>query len=171
MAPDRPDGDDDAARSDAASSRVFLVVVDNTAEMSVALRFACGRARHTGGRVALLHVIEPNDFKYWMGVGDLMRKDARAEAEKLLQRYAAKVQEWSGRTPILYLREGSQRETLLKLIAEEPRISILVLGANPGSGGPGPLVSTLTGKMIGKLRIPVTVVPGNLSDEDVDAIA
>lgn len=171
MAPDRPDGGDDAARSHPASNRVFLVVVDNTSEMSVALRFACGRARHTGGRVALLHVIEPNDFKYWMGVGDLMRKDARAEAEKLLQRYAAKVQEWSGRTPILYLREGAQRETLLKLIAEEPGISILVLGANPGSGGPGPLVSTLTGKMIGKLRIPVTVVPGNLNDEDVDAIA
>lgn len=161
----------DPSRRGAPNHRVFLVVVDNTDEMTVALRFACGRARHTGGRVALLHVIEPNDFKYWMGVGDLMRSDARAEAEKLLQRYAAKVQEWSGRTPILYLREGSQRDTVLKVIAEEPHISILVLGANPGSGGPGPLVSTLTGKMIGKLRIPVTVVPGNLSDEDVDAIS
>ena len=40
--------------------RVFLVVVDNTAEMRVALRFACRRARHTSGRVALLHVVEPN---------------------------------------------------------------------------------------------------------------
>jgi len=163
--------DDDPSRRGAPNHRVFLVVVDNTDEMLVALRFACGRARHTGGRVALLRVIEPNDFKYWMGVGDLMRKDARAEAEKLLQRHAAKVQEWSGRTPILYLREGAQRDTVLKVIAEEPHISILVLGANPGSSGPGPLVSALTGKMIGKLRIPVTVVPGNLSDEEVDAIS
>lgn len=152
------------------NNRVFLVVVDDTSEMNVALRFACSRARHTGGRVALLYTLEPNDFKYWMGVGDLMRKEARAEAEKLLQRHAGKVQEWSGSTPILFLREGSQRDALLKLIAEEPQISILVLGANPSSGGPGPLVSALTGKMIGKLRIPITVVPGNLKDEDVDAI-
>jgi nucleotide-binding universal stress UspA family protein len=163
--------DDADVRRRPNSDRVFLVVVDNTSEMNTALRFACGRARHTGGRVALLHVMEPNDFKYWMGVGDLMRQEARAEAEKLLQRHAAKAQEWSGRTPILYLREGSQREALLKLLSEEPTISILVLGANPGSGGPGPLVSALTGKMIGKLRVPVTVVPGNLGDEDVDAIA
>jgi nucleotide-binding universal stress UspA family protein len=163
--------DDQDVRRSPEQERVFLVVVDNTQEMNVALRFACGRARHTNGRVALLYALEPNDFKYWMGVGDLMRQEARDAAEKLLQRHAAKVQEWSGRTPILFLREGSQRDTLLKLIAEEPSISILVLGANPASGGPGPLVSALTGKMMGKLRIPITVVPGNLSDEDVDAIA
>lgn len=169
MSTDHETNEDDRER--ASSNRVFLVVVDNTQEMHVALRFACRRARHTGGRVALLRVIEPNDFKYWMGVGDLMHKEARAEAEKLLQRYAAKAQESSGRTPILFLREGQQRETLIKLISEEPKISILVLGANPSSSGPGPLVSTLTGKMIGKLRIPVTVVPGNLADDDVDAIA
>lgn len=151
--------------------RVFLVIVDDSDEMRVALRFACRRARHTGGRVALLYVMEPNDYKYWMGVGDLMRDEARADAEKLLQRHAATAQDWSGSTPILYLREGSQRDTLLNLITEEPRISILVLGANPGSGGPGPLVSALTGKMIGRLRVPVTVVPGNLSDEDIDAVS
>ncbi|MCH7795641.1 MAG: universal stress protein, partial [Proteobacteria bacterium] len=40
-----------------------------------------------------------------------------------------------------------------------------------GSRGPGPLVSALTGKMIGKLRIPVTVVPGNLGDEEIDLIS
>ena len=72
--------------------RVFLVVVDETEEMELALRFACGRAANTGGRVALLHVLEPNDFQNWMAVGDLMRHESRAEAEKLLQRYAAKAQ-------------------------------------------------------------------------------
>ncbi|RDD63354.1 universal stress protein [Ferruginivarius sediminum] len=153
------------------TNRVFLVIVDETEEMLVALRFACGRARHTGGRVALLYVMEPNDFQHWMGVGDLMREEARTNAEKLLQRHAARVQEWSGAMPILYLREGSQRDALLDLIEEEPEISILVLGAHPGQGGPGPLVSALTGKLMDKLRIPITVVPGNLSQEDVDAIS
>ena len=153
------------------SDRVFLVVVDETEEMEVALRFACRRARHTGGRVALLYVIEPAEFQHWMAVEDLMREEARSEGEQLLQKLAARVNELVGSIPILYVREGKVREELFKLLDEEPRVSILVLGANPGSRGPGPLVSALTGKMIGKLRVPVTVVPGNLADEEIDMIS
>jgi nucleotide-binding universal stress UspA family protein len=153
------------------SDRVFLVVVDETEEMKVALRFACRRARNTGGRVALLYVIEPADFQHWMAVEDLMREEARSEGEQLLQKLAAQVNEQVGSMPILYVREGKVRDELMKLLEEEPSISILVLGANTGSRGPGPLVSALTGKMIGKLRVPITVVPGNLSDTAVDAIS
>jgi len=153
------------------SDRVFLVVVDETEEMKVALRFACLRARRTGGRVALLYVIEPAEFQHWMAVGDLMREEARSEGEQLLQRLAAQVNELVGTIPVLYVREGKVRDELFKLLDEEPRISVLVLGANTGSRGPGPLVSALTGKMIGKLRVPITVVPGNLSDEEIDNVS
>jgi nucleotide-binding universal stress UspA family protein len=152
-------------------NRVFLVVVDDTEEMRVALRFACGRARNTNGRVALLFVVEPTDFQHWMAVGDLMREEARNEGEQLLQRLAAQVNEWTGTLPVLYVREGSRREELLKLIDEEPSISILVLGASVDKRGPGPLIEALTGKLVGKLRVPVTIVPGNLSEEEVDAIS
>jgi len=151
--------------------RVFLVVVDDTAEMRVALRFACRRARHTDGRVALLHVIEPTEYRHFMGVGELMREEARSEAERLVQKLASQVQEMSGAVPIVYLREGSRRDELLKLIGEEPSISILVLGANTEASGPGPLVSALTGKFLNRLRIPLTIVPGNLSDQGVDDIS
>ncbi|HLS68093.1 MAG TPA: universal stress protein, partial [Kiloniellales bacterium] len=102
---------------------------------------------------------------------DLMAKEARQEAEQLLQRTAKKVVEQVGSMPILFLRDGKQSDELMRLISEEPSISILILGASVGQGGPGPLVSSLTGKMIGKLRIPVTIVPGNLSDDDIDAIS
>jgi nucleotide-binding universal stress UspA family protein len=150
--------------------RVFLVIVDDTEEMRVALRYACRRAEHTKGRVALLHVIEPSEFQHWMAVGNLMREEARGEAEQLLQKLAAQVNTVSGKVPVLYVREGSRRDELMKLIDEEPSISILVLGANIGKGGPGPLISALTGKFMGKLRIPITIVPGNLRDEDIDGI-
>jgi nucleotide-binding universal stress UspA family protein len=153
------------------SDRVFLVVVDETEEMKVALRFACLRARRTGGRVALLYVIEPAEFQHWMAVEDLMREEARSEGEQLLQRLAAQVNELVGTIPVLYVREGKVREELFKLLDEEPRISILVLGANTGSRGPGPLVSALTGKMIGKLRVPITVVPGNLDDDEISIVS
>ena len=153
------------------SDRVFLVVVDETEEMKVALRFACQRARRTGGRVALLYVIEPAEFQHWMAVEDLMREEARSEGEQLLQRLAAQVNELVGTIPVLYVREGKVRDELFKLLDEEPLISILVLGANTGSRGSGPLVSALTGNMIGKLRIPVTVVPGNLADDEIDSVS
>ena len=157
--------------SDSLEQRVFLVVVDQSEEMRVALHFAARRAQHTGGRVAMLHVIEPADFQHWMTVGDLMREEARSEAEQLLQRLATRVNELTGQLPILYLREGDRRDELLKLIDEEPSIQILVLAANVGQGGPGPLVSALTGRFLSRLRIPMTIVPGNLSDEDIDSIA
>jgi Universal stress protein family. len=152
-------------------TRVFLVVVDDTEEMKAALRFACMRARHTGGRVALLRVVEPGEVQHFAMIGNLMQAEARQEAESLLQRLAGEVNEYSGQLPVLYVREGNPSGELLKLIDEEPRISILVLAADPGTGGPGPLVTALTGKYVGKLRVPVTIVPGNLSVEQIDALA
>lgn len=162
---------DEATAPTETSDRVFLVVVDETEEMNVALRFACRRARNTGGRVALLYVIEPADFQHWRAVEELMREEARSEGEQLLQRLAAQVNEQVGAIPILYVREGKVADELFKLLDEEPQISILVLGANTGARGPGPLVSALSGKMVGKLRVPLTLVPGNLDDEAIDSIS
>ncbi len=155
----------------APAKRIFLVVVDESEEMQHALRFACRRAKNTDGRVALLHVIEPSDFQHWMAVGDLMREEARTEAEQLLQKLAAGVHEMAGSMPVLYVREGDCRDELFKLLDEEPQVSILVLGAKTGSGGPGPLVAALTGKFLGKLRVPITLVPDNLDDETIDSIS
>lgn len=152
------------------TQRVFLVVVDQSPELKVALRFASRRAKSTGGRVAMLYVTEPAEAE-WLGVGDIMREERRAEAEQRLQELSTLVQTLSGEMPVLYVREGSVREELLKLIDEEPSISILVLGADTGAGGPGPLVTALTGKFASKLRVPLTVVPGSLSESDVDAIS
>src|SRR3546814_8001958 len=122
----------------AAAGRVFLVVVDDTTEWRAALRFACRRASHTGGRVALLHVVEPSDVQHWMTVEEVMREERRQEAEQLLQRIAKEVNQLAGNVPVLYVREGLLREELLKLIDEKPMLSILELGAHTGSEGPGP---------------------------------
>ncbi|MFQ5972464.1 MAG: universal stress protein [Alphaproteobacteria bacterium] len=151
--------------------RVFLVVVDDSPEMKNALYFACKRARRTGGRVGLLRVIEPADFQHWAAVGNLMREEARAEAEQLLQETAAKVKELHGKLPVLYVLEGDRKEALLKLIDEDPQIRILVLAAATGKKGPGPLISFLTKRVIGRMRIPVTIVPGGLTEEQIDALS
>ena len=151
------------------SSRVFLVVVDDSPEMRAALRFACRRARSSDGQVALLRVIDL-EYQQFASIGKLMQVEAREAAEELLNRLAGEVNSLSGHLPVLYVREGEPREELIKVITEEPSISVLVLGADPSSKGPGPLVTALTGKYVGKLRVPVTIVPGSLTDEQIDQI-
>jgi hypothetical protein len=121
--------------------------------------------------VALLYVVEPSDFQHWIAVEDIMREERRTEAEQILQRHAKQVNEITGTLPILYVREGERRDELLSLINEEPSISILVLAAGTGPEGPGPLVTHLAGKGLGKLRIPLTLVPGSLKREQLDLIS
>jgi nucleotide-binding universal stress UspA family protein len=138
--------------------------------MTVALHYAARRARNSGGRVALLHVIPPGELQQWGAIEELMKQEQREEAEQLLQKLAKEVVDISGTMPTLYIREGQASEQLMKLIQEEPSISILVLAAGTGRGGPGPLINYVVGQMSGSLRIPVTVVPGSLSDTQLDAI-
>lgn len=151
--------------------RIFLVVVDESEEMRVALQYAARRARHTGGRVALLYVIEPSDLQQWMAVESLMREEQREEAERLLQKLSAEVSEMAGSMPTVYIREGRRRDELLALLDEEPSISILVLAAGTGPEGPGPLITALVGKMSGRMRVPITVVPGSLGEDQISALA
>ncbi|MGQ0664945.1 MAG: universal stress protein [Pseudomonadota bacterium] len=149
--------------------RTFLVVADDSPELRPALRFACRRAKATGGRVAMLYVTEPASSE-WLAVGDLMREERRSAAEHRLQELSGLVQSLTNEIPVLHVREGMPRDELLKLLDEEPSISVLVLGASTDPKGPGPLVSALAGKYWNKLRVPLTIVPGSLSDEEVDAI-
>lgn len=159
-----------ATPSDAARDRVFLVVVDDSPERAVALKYACLRARKSGGRVALLRVIEPSDQTEWAGVGALLQEEGREEAERLLSGLAAQVNEITGGLPILLIREGDPRDELLALIAEDPRISILVLAAAAAGSGPGPLIAALTGRYAGRLTVPMTIVPGVMDDDALDRV-
>jgi nucleotide-binding universal stress UspA family protein len=154
----------------AARDRVFLVVVDDSPERAVALKYACLRARKGGGRVALLRVIEPAEQTEWAGVDALMQQEGREEAERLLSGLAAQVNEITGGLPILLIREGDPRDELLALIAEDPRISILILAAAPGGSNPGPLIAALTGRYAGRVTIPLTIVPGSMDDEGLDRV-
>ncbi|MCW9033934.1 MAG: universal stress protein [Rhodospirillales bacterium] len=151
-------------------SRTFLLVVDSSEEFSNALRFVWRRAKKTNGRVALLYVIERAEFQHWIGVGKIMEEERRQEAEELLNVISANVQAKTGKIPLIFLREGNLKDEVVKLIDEEDSISVLVLGAAVSDEGPGNLVSHITGNVSGKLRVPVTIVPGNLTDDEIDAI-
>jgi nucleotide-binding universal stress UspA family protein len=160
----------EAAKEAAALRRQkFLVVVDDTPEARVALRYATRRARNIQCGVVLLRVVEPVDFNQWAGVAEIMRHEAFEAAEGLLRQLAEQVNLDSGLLPEVSIREGNAKDELLKLVEEDTGIRMLVLAAAPGNE-PGPLVTALAGQMAGNLSFPITVVPGNLTDEQIDRI-
>lgn len=150
--------------------RIFLVVVDETEELSAAIRYACNRARRTGGRVALMCAYDTDkELGTFAFVGNAIDNDARAAADTAVARHAAVVRAITRREPEVFIRKGNRREELFKLVAEHPEINMLVLAAAPGAR-PGPLVEAVTGKYAGKISTPVTIVPGDLTEADIDRL-
>ena len=142
----------------------YLVCVDGSAHSRVAMRFACLRAKTTGGRVVLMTAIEPAEFQHWVAVEDVMLEERREEAEHVLQDLAAEVNQWAGVMPSLVVREGPVGNEILAAVEDDPTINFLVVGAAPPSGKHGKLISWLASHLAGRLAIPLVIVPGNLSD-------
>lgn len=156
-----------------AEARKFLVVADGSDESRTAAYFAARRARNTGGEVIVLAVAQTEGgFEHWLGVGEAMRTEAREAAEEALESLAEDVEGVTGARPQLVLKEGELSACLRKLVEEDDQIAILVLGAAAG-GEAGPLVQALSRAkgLFEKRQIPVTVVPGGLSREDLKALS
>ncbi len=149
--------------------RKFLVVLDDSRECLNAMRFAAMRAERTGGGVQILSVIPPEEFQHWIGVGDIMREEARGRIHAHFEVFAKWMRDGHGIDPELVIREGEAVPEILAQIREDAEIGVLVLGAGTEKGGPGPLVTQLS-KSSGTLPVPVTVVPGELSKERLQAV-
>lgn len=160
----------DAPAAPPEQRRAFLVIVDASEECESAVRFAALRARRTGGMVVLLSVSSVPDFHHWMFVGSLMKEEQRLQAEERLSHFSALVDALSGEKPEVIIRDGDAQEELLRVLESDQRLSVLVLAAGSGPDGPGPLISALTGKQSARLRLPVTIVPGNLTPDQLDAL-
>ncbi|NWG46345.1 MAG: universal stress protein [Alphaproteobacteria bacterium] len=149
----------------------ILVIADRSPECRLAARFAALRAAHTGGRLSLLYVTEPADFQHWMSVEEIMREEARAEAESVLHSIASEINKATGQIAEYVVREGRKREEVVRHIESDPEIRLLVLGAGTGKEGPGPLVSAMAGEVAASFPVPVTIVPGNMTPEEIDTLA
>ena len=165
---DTPESENQAGEE--PHERIFLCLIDESAEFDVALRFACGRAVNTGGRVALVYVVPPPDFQHWVGVGNLMQQEGRENAEEMCRVVSELVHQRTGKMPVVHIREGKPQEELAQLIDEEPQISVLVLGASIEGDGPGPIVTHIVNEMSGGFKLPITIVPGGMSAESIDLI-
>ncbi|MBR9825091.1 MAG: universal stress protein [Alphaproteobacteria bacterium] len=156
----------------AEHTRKFLVIADETEEGRTALYFAARRAQRTGSKVLIVAAHEPSDFNHWIGVAETAKREAEDAAEAMLESMAEDAEAVTGERPELLLREGNRASVLASVLEDDPAISLLILGAARSSEGPGPLVSALArGKgLFSKRAVPVTVVPGDMSCDEIDAL-
>jgi nucleotide-binding universal stress UspA family protein len=150
--------------------RSYLVVIDETSEARVALRYAARRAARTGGQVELLVVIPRAEFVQWGGVQAAMEEEARLRAEAMALDASGTIAEEAGVKPVVLVRQGDPVKAIADLLKERDDIAALVLGAAP-EGGPGPLVSHFSGAVAGTLPCPLVIVPGRLGDETLDRLS
>lgn len=149
--------------------RKFLAMIDDTPECAKAVYYAGRRAKNSNGALVLLYVIEDGDFNQWIGVQEIMRAEARDEAESVLAKAAQDIREQIGIEPELVIREGKATDEILSLIESDQDIAILVLAAGSGKEGPGPLVTSISARGA-VFPIPVTVLPDQLSHDEIDAL-
>ena len=150
--------------------RTYLVVIDESEEARLALRFASRRAAKTGGAVHILALIEKADFVAWGGVQATMEAENREKAEELVSTAAGTIFDELGLQPQITIRDGEGVEVVKDMLDAHPEIAALVLGA-AAQGNPGPMVAHFTGNNAGTMRCPVMVIPGSLNDEQIDELS
>ena len=149
----------------------YLIVIDDSPECDRAIYFAARRCARISAGLIMLTVTEAEGFDRWLGVGDVMKAEAQEAAEKVLEAAAARCRTISGIEAERVVLNGARADVIKELINEDRDIIFLVLAAGTGSDGPGPLVSMLAGKSAGTFPVPVVIVPGDLEDEQIDALA
>ena len=148
-----------------------LVIVDDTAEWDRAVCYASRWAIRAGGGVVMLRIVETEDQnQQWLGVADIMRAEALEQANEALDRASGRANGIAAITPERVIREGNLTEQMIDVIEKDVDIVMLVLAANPGPEGPGPIISTMT-NAVGTFPIPIVIVPGDLSDAEIDALS
>ena len=148
----------------------FLVIVDESKELNVAIRFAARRAQSTNGGVILLNVIEQFDPQQWQSIEDIILQESREKAQEKLQKWSKVINDLTDVVPELMVKEGITSEKIIETLDEDNAIRFLVLAAAEADQ-PGPLVSLLAGQKSGKLPVPVVIIPQGLSDEVIDDLA
>ncbi len=149
--------------------RVYLVIMDETDEALRALRFASRRAMKTGGSVHILALVQRENFNAFGGIQATIEQEARDRAEMVASSAAGSLFAESGKMPIISVRSGGAQEVISQYLTEHPEVAALVLGA-AADGGPGPLVTHFSNHA-GHLACPLFLVPGGLTDEDIDRLS
>ncbi len=148
---------------------VYAVVANDTEEFQLSLRYAARLAQKDNAHVGIIYVIDEGEFHHWGGVESMMQDEMRKNAETFLWEMAKKINDLNKAKPVFYIAEGAKEDAIVETINNDPSIKTVILSAKASSSGPGPLVSYFTGKGLGKLPVPLTLVPGNMLPHKIDS--
>ena len=154
----------------AEPKRTYLVVIDDSEEARVALRFAARRAAKTNGRIEVLGIVEPQDFVQFGGVQAAIEEEQRLRIEGVVSSAVGEILDEAGIEATIIVRQGEPVKAVREFIGEREDVAALVLGAAP-AGSPGPLVAHFTGNDAGKLPCPVMIIPGSLTDQRLEQLS
>ena len=154
----------------AKKKRTYLVVVDDSAESRVALRFAARRASKTSGNIEVLGIVEPQEFVQFGGVQNAIEEEQRLRIEGVVSSAVGELLDESGLEANIIIRQGEAVRSVRDYLEGREDVAALVLGAAE-SGSPGPLVANFTGHDAGQLPCPVMIIPGSLSDERLEQLS
>jgi len=158
-------------RSKSARKTKLLVYIDDGQYSKVALKFACAKAANSKHPVEMLYVLEPMDLVGLTGVEEVMRKERREKAEKVLTKLAAEAHAFAGLTPSLIVREGSLEEQILGALNADEDIGVLILGESTDAKISNKMVAWLVTHACGELQVPIMVVPGGFTEQQIIELA
>lgn len=150
---------------------VYLIVWNDAEEFLISLRYTARLAAANNAHVGVLATIDDQEFQHWKNVETMMRKELRENTEKLVWSVAKKVNELNGQIPILYVKEGKAPENaVVETLDADPNIKMVIMTGSVSSGGPGGLVNYFSSKGLSKLRVPFVIIPGNITQNDIDSL-
>lgn len=150
----------------------YLVCINDKPHAKTAIRFACSRAKKTKSDVLMLYVIDPVDYNTMFSVADVIKQERIEQAEKTLAAHVEDAQKWCKITPKYTIREGFISDEIVKCIGEDNGIGLLVLGvAADGSSGKNKLLAQMVEGIGAAFHVPLLIVPGNLTDQQIKELS
>ena len=149
----------------------FLVILDGTPEMFNALRYAAQRSARNDGRVAILYTFDTLEFSHWKAVEDIAEAESRDDAESKIKEYENFILEFTNKKPKKFIMKGDRIECIIDFLNSNKFISNFVLAASSSNTGPGQLITSFTGKHRSKIKVPITIIPSDLSEEEIDNLS
>ena len=150
---------------------IFLVVLDDSKEIFNALRYAARRTARTNGRVALLYTFETLEFSHWKAVEDIAEIELREEAESKIKEYENYILNFSNKKPKKFIMKGDRLECIVKFLDANKFISNFVLASSLNKSSGDPLISAFTMKQSDKIKVPITIIPPLLTEEEIDNLS
>lgn len=148
----------------------LLVCVDSTPHSRIAVRYACAKAKQLNCPIEFVHVLDPSEYNSLFGVGEKMKQERWAEAEVLMNAMAEEAHGFTGIMPSFIIREGMVGEEVVAAVANDPDINMLIIGKAPQTAGKKDMITLLTSELASKIMIPMVIVPGNLTDAQIEEL-